>query len=158
MKEITSNGSDVVITGDLNYRTTDLKEPSKEEQQLITERTCSCLSNSCDKNSQTKINEDLKNDQLRKNLLTLKLKEPLIKFCHTCKLKLRNSLIDRTTQPKQYDQERGPSWCDRVLTGFNQFFKPIKGEYDAIDLTSLSDHLAVYQVLEAELSRYNLVD
>ena len=90
------------------------------------------------------ITDSLKKDQLNRSLSKnkLELKESKIEFCPTCKLTKGHS--DERNKTIHYDPERVPSWCDRVL--YKGQFKPI--EYNSINLSNNSDHLAVYQLLQ----------
>jgi hypothetical protein len=90
------------------------------------------------------ITDSLEKDQLNRSLSKnkLELKESKIEFCPTCKLTKGHS--DERNKTIHYDPERVPSWCDRVL--YKGKFKPI--EYNSINLSNNSDHLAVYQLLK----------
>ena len=175
-KLITKNKNNIIFTGDLNYRTTKIKDPSSVAKTTMANR-CLCdsatgIASSLDNfiSNQSKESKESKNklstdtntseydkdkqtlpdykvaDQLTTNLnTTLKateLKESDINFCPTCKLKLQKK-VARTKEETNYNDERFPSWCDRVLYKGDKL-KPEK--YDSINLSNHSDHLAVYQI------------
>jgi len=128
------DGSNLIIGGDLNYRSSSIKELSIEQKKYVDEYKCT--PDSCTYNKNMSCAND---DQLSKDLKDLELEESIIKFCPTCRLE------EGRIKNLKYDHKRMPSWCDRILTRIDAKSKIKLGEYKSLNLTNKSDHDAVYQ-------------
>jgi len=146
----------IFLAGDLNYRTVAKKKIESWQREKVKHFSCKPTTTF---NEQKEIIDDdelinlgnykerLKKDTLMKQTELFKeltLTESPIKFCETCRRKEGRSLenIDK------YDDEKGPSWCDRILYD-NHFHKQvIPGIYNSFHLSSETDHDAVYHHFE----------
>jgi len=124
------------IAGDLNYRTFP-HHPDKETSQIIEKWKCSknksdiCFNDFC-------ITQQ--NKKLPKQLQQLGIKEGIVNFCPTCKIKRKKE--------RSFNKKRFPSWCDRIIY-LEKKDKSVKVlEYDSFDISKSSDHLAVYGIYQ----------
>lgn len=144
------------VFGDMNYRTSDIKEVPEDEQKklAINPLKCGCLT---DASNNEFINEKLKSEQLLEQLKTIikDFKESPITFCPSCRFKEHFNLeINNDSRCKTvdllnlYDTKRYPSWCDRILYKIkeNPNFNITIDEdsYNSDHVTMKSDHALVF--------------
>jgi hypothetical protein len=139
--------AELFVAGDLNYRVTNDVRPDQENSKMIGAMTCPKIQSACKRNSQTKsklctaANKDQLSRSLKSRLKHTGLRESPVLFCKTCRFKSHANV-------RVYDPKRYPSWCDRILSRTSKHVTP--GEYNTWDLSSSSDHLAVYQLFHVK--------
>lgn len=182
-KMLTNSNGNVILAGDYNYRTTDIKKITiPTEIDYIKNMRC------VNDNNPTILARFTKDNLTKQTVLLkeLQLTETQITFCETCRKKEKDINAEddvykryraqfgqqpNNRQPlpsgeSEYDPIRKPSWCDRVLYRLNEpesdnelgFVLEPAGEtladrYNSYRLSDYSDHDAVYHHFVIKLKR-----